>query len=429
MAMTPRVVVERGSATRRRLRTPQHRWYLRFKPWQVQPCFLAPVLPGETLDGFSMQARVVTKPVKNALIGWWSEWYLFYVKLSDMADWETEYEPMLLDPSTTVPDDTAQAATYHAGEGPRWLGFARNAILEAFFRGEGEAAGDFAIDGVSSAAIGITDWTDSMALQSQIDAADVDVDLDADSTITASEIDRAMEQWRILRQQGLTEMDYEDYLQTYGIRPTPTEVRVPELVRYIRDWSYPANTVDPSDGSVASALSWAHAERGDKNFFFREPGFLIGCHVVRPKVYKRNLRGSAAGFMTEVFKWLPAVLQQEWAHSYVFHGAPAASEVVREHDGTNATSGVTDGFVVDIRDLFMYGDQALNFDHSATADVNLVNLPYQATGNLLNKDYANDADSAALFASTEQIDCDGVINLRIASSVRDTSRPTTSADQ
>ena len=72
-------------------RRPQHTFYLRQVPFTIQPFMIAPVIPGETLQNLSFQARCVTMPVKNPIIGWWCEYYFFYVKLTDLDDREASW--------------------------------------------------------------------------------------------------------------------------------------------------------------------------------------------------------------------------------------------------------------------------------------------------------------------------------------------------
>lgn len=69
-------------------RRPSHQFQLRTRPWQLQPCVMALVLPGETMENALIQYRAVTDLIKNPLVGWWSEFYLFYVKLSDLDDFD-----------------------------------------------------------------------------------------------------------------------------------------------------------------------------------------------------------------------------------------------------------------------------------------------------------------------------------------------------
>ena len=100
-----------------------------------------------------------------------------------------------------------------------------------------------------------------------IGPADVDLPVGVDDKVTASEIDATMRTWQFQRANGLTPMDYEDWLATYGIVPQAAENHRPELLRYVREWQYPSNTVDPSTGVSSSAVSWAVAERADKDRF------------------------------------------------------------------------------------------------------------------------------------------------------------------
>src|SRR3546814_10510072 len=95
-------------------------------------------------------------------------------------------------------------------------------------------------------------------------------------------------QWEAMRSMQLTASTFEDWVKTFGVRVPKAEAEEshrPELLRYIREWSYPSNTINPADGTPSSAVSWSVAERADKDRFFSEPGFLFGCAVARPKVY------------------------------------------------------------------------------------------------------------------------------------------------
>jgi hypothetical protein len=57
--------------TGRRARRPEHRFELASTPWAITPFLIAPVLPGDTMTNLLLQARVVSDPIKNPLIGWW----------------------------------------------------------------------------------------------------------------------------------------------------------------------------------------------------------------------------------------------------------------------------------------------------------------------------------------------------------------------
>ena len=65
------VVVNTSAARRtgRVTRSPRHTFQLRHKPFLLQPFMLAPVLPGDTVKNMLLQARAVTSPIANPLVG------------------------------------------------------------------------------------------------------------------------------------------------------------------------------------------------------------------------------------------------------------------------------------------------------------------------------------------------------------------------
>ena len=91
---------------------------------------------------------------------------------------------------------------------------------------------------------------------------------------------------------SMTPPTFEDYLKTFGVKAPPAireEKHIPELIRYVREWNYPANTVG-SDGSMNSQVVWSIAERADKDRFFAEPGFVFGVTTTRAKVLANSPR-------------------------------------------------------------------------------------------------------------------------------------------
>ena len=61
---SPRVGVAPAYAGRARAsRRPQHRFNIRFKPYQLQPFMIAPVLPGESLKNLMLQTQVWSSPL------------------------------------------------------------------------------------------------------------------------------------------------------------------------------------------------------------------------------------------------------------------------------------------------------------------------------------------------------------------------------
>lgn len=394
----------------RALRNPQHPFHLRHRPFQIQPFLLAPVLPGETLKNALMQARVVTDPIKNPLIGWWIEYYYFYVKLRDMAG-RDDFVDMLIDPTKSISsyNTAAKVEHYHYGTAVDWVDQCMKAVCDGnagYFRNEGEAWNVATIGNLPAAGINSQSYLDSAINDSAYVRPDVNVDLNANATITASEVDTALRQFQWLRSNGLTDQTYEDYLATYGIKVETTETHVPELVRYVREWSYPSNTVNPSTGVPSSAVSWSIQERADKDRFFKEPGFLFGVTIARPKVYMSGTKGNAASLLTDAIAWLPAVLD--------YNPITSMKKVAAT---TNPLSGNTGAYWVDLRDLYLYGDQFVNFALTDTA-AGLVALPTAG----LQKRYPSSADVDALFSAASpanQVRQDGVVRLSIATRLRE----------
>ena len=73
-------------------RRPTHTWQVRHRPYVLQPFCIHPVLPGETLKEMFFQARVVTDPIKNPIIGWWLDHWWFYVPFSaPPTKWRTDW--------------------------------------------------------------------------------------------------------------------------------------------------------------------------------------------------------------------------------------------------------------------------------------------------------------------------------------------------
>lgn len=402
------VRVREVQPARRKMRHPQHPFQVRTRPWQIAPFFIAPVLPGETLKNLLVQSRVVSDPVKSSLVGWWYEKFFFYVKHRDLDGRDT-FSAMMLDPSTSLAafNQAALAEYYHASTTISWVKECLQRVTDYYFRQDGEAWNTYTIGNLPSAQINVTNWLDS----AQNDAAraaiaDVNVDLNANATITASEVDKAMWTWQLLRTQGMTNMTYEDFLASYGVRPSEVDVHKPELVRYIRDWTYPTVHVEPSTGAPSSALVWKISERADKDRFFSEPGFLFGVCIARPKVYLSKQDGSVTDLMTDLYAWLPAVLRDDVEAS------------LKKVAALNAPlKSNTDAYWVDLKDLFTYGEQYVNFALSAT-DAGLVALPTAA----LQKRYASSTDADALFsaaAPANQLRQDGIVSLSIATNLED----------
>ena len=413
-------IVQSEKRMQRAIRRPQHRFQLRVRPWQIQPMLIAPVLPGETMKQLLLQSRVVTDPLQNPLVGFFCEFYFFYCSHRSLPG-AADFMDMMLDPSkdlssyqqTTSPD----VDSYTPVGGIKWVEQCLESVVSNYFRNESEGWDTYAIDGKPAASINTDSWMDSVMNEGDYDNADVAL-IDAATTdvLYASEVEQAMRQWELLRQQNLTDMTYDDYLRSYGIRKPQVDTDnrpVPELLRYVRDWTYPVNTVDPSDGSPSSACSWVIAERADKDRFFSEPGFVFGVTVTRPKFYSSKQTGNVASHMDDAYTWLPAVLANDRSTSL---------KLVANGSGPLPSNTDANGYYIDVRDLLMYGDQFINFALTET-DAALTALPTNA----LQTRYPDEDMSEDLFidnadaSGLTRVRYDGVVSLNIASTVRDHS--------
>lgn len=403
-------IIEAASASQRTQRSPAHTFNLVSKPFQIQPFLLAPVLPGETMQGFTFQSRVVTKPIASSIQGWWNEYYFFYVKHRDMPD-TVAYQEMMLDANRSMSSEKEALAAenlYRGANSMDFVGGCLEAVATEYFSDESVTYANIPkVDGLPLAKIMSQTWVDSLALSSDALNEDFDIDADSSGTIEASEVETAMQTWQMLRMQNMTDMTYEDFLGTYGVKADRAKENVPELIRYFRDWKYPANTIDPSDGSAASAVSWGFTEKADKARFFKEPGFIFGVTVCRPKLYTDGMKGSLAGYMDSALTWLPVILNND-PHSSYKSWAGAAGPL----------AGLTaNAYQIDMKDLFVHGDQFSNHDLSPSS----YNGATMETG--FFRDYPKETDIDNLFIDTvnPELIQDGIINFRISSTIVDTS--------
>lgn len=410
------VAIEEVRKTGRRLRRPSHTFQLRQRPWQIQPFFIAPVWPGETMKNALLQVRAVSDPIKNPLIGWWLEHYVFYVKLRDLADRDALTAMIVTNASTSGLNDAANLKTFHAGGAPDFTYMCLERVIEEWFRDEDEAVTVATLDAVPLAHVGNQSWLDSakdatLAGESQHEFPGENPALPANMSAFTDHY----AQWEAMRSMQLTAATFEDWLETFGVkvpRKELEELHRPELVRYSKSWTYPSNTIDATTGTPSSAVSWSVAERADKDRLFKEPGFLFGVQIARPKIYMSKQKGSLSSFLNDAYSWLPAVLQSEpYTSLKKFIGGASGVGPL----GTNTTND----YWVDLRDLAMYGDQFINFALTET-DAGLVALPTVG----MQKRYAASADADALFSAASpknQIRSDGVINLSILSRLEDTT--------
>lgn len=382
----------------RRLRKPVHNAFLHFLPWQVTPFMAAPVVPGETLKNALYQSRILTSPVKNQVVGWWVEHYWFYVKHRHLPD-SALLTGMMLDMSVSPTTETiARAATHGLAGDNLIVRQAYNVIINEFFRGDGESINAATATGLQKARVRLPGWWDSILPDASLTTGfggigDDSIGAGFPALDQVGEVGKALEQWQTLRMLGVTNLEYDDWLRSFGVSiAAPMDDR-PELLRYTREWQYPSSavSVDATAQRVSSVLSWSITERIDKDRYFKEPGVIIGCVLARPKMY-HNRRQSGVGMLSNALGWMTPL----HSNSGYEHYAPVP--------------GLT-GFSFDPRDLYNHGDQWV---YSAVGTPNIPEIAFPADGAF---DYTTTAEDQAIFTdgATGHIKMDATCALSIAS--------------
>jgi len=414
---SPKVAIAPGyAASKRTGRRPQHTFNLKTKPFVLQPFMIAPVLPGETLKSLMLQSQcwsdpLASGPMKN--IGWWNEYYFFYVKHRDLIGFEQATDGIgkdLIDMFVSGEslsghqDADGNVITYCPPGGIDYVLEATKRITEEYFRDEGEAWNNVTVDGLPIVKIfsrGRSDAMDKLTMESAYGDRTVDVPTEI------SDLDDARMEWETMRDMGLMDMDYDDWMRTYGSKSVyPTNIDRPELHRpeelcHFREFSMPSNTVEPTTGVPATSVGWRTAVRNSKAFAFREPGWIIGVTCIRPKVYMRFQLGSFAAMMQTRNSWLPAIMS---------HHVDASHLQIPENTGPlKDLVGAETHYWVDLKDLMNYGEQFLNW--SPADAVPFVDLP-ATTG---QRRYVTAGDVMQWFSDTTngRFLKDGAVSLNI----------------
>lgn len=353
-ALTAQVSAQIGQTERvqREMRRPKHTHYVEHRPWQIQPFMIAPVLPGETMKNINFQCRVVTDPLAvgpGNLVPWWAEHWFFYVKLRDL-DIRDDIEGMMLKGESIVAHNTAaEAATFHNGAGINWTKMCLKRIVEEYFRDEGEQWDSDVIGQlpVQHAYKRGTSWVQSLASADAIAALVEEPQQDSSYPVADPAY---LAQYEAMRAMGTinVEMTFEDWLGTFGIRgPDAVEAHKPELIRHLSQWTYPNNVIDPTTGAPSGAAVWSVASNINNDRFFSEPGFIVGVTSVRPKVYLGNQKSAGVRMLDDWMSWMPALMRDQ-PHTSVKKLIGAGGPLANQD---------ADGYWVDARDLFLYGDQ------------------------------------------------------------------------
>lgn len=410
--MDSRFPTTRGRATRR----PEHRWYAETYPWEIQPVAIAPVLPGERLRRAVWQARVVTDPLQSPTIGWWQDYFLFYVPLSLLGSYNA-FKVLVEggDLNTNLAATAAEASTYYAGRGVNWTRQCLDVIVREWFRVEDERAASPAPairTARPAARIGIDGIEQSLRSEAAYPGG-------TGGALAGTQRDQedSYRTYEILRDQGLVQMDYEDWLRTYGVQaPEAIRRRRPFLLRYTRNWTYPVNTVNMENGLPVTAASWAIMERADKQRYFTEPGFVMLISITRPKVYRANQDAAGVTMLDRLRFFLPAVLRDDPLTSMRFDNA-TSSPVYDTILGA--------GHWVDVRDLFIHGDQFVPQAFAGSTRDNAIALPDAA----FEAQYATQAMAEGLFTNPGAggfffVRQDGVMRLEVSSAIEDATDAT-----
>lgn len=332
-------------------RYPKHTFHTRELPFVATPFMLAPVLPGETMNSLYFESRVITDPVNNSIIGWKKEFYFFYIRVTDLL--VDAIRDMFVDPENGDLAGTygvgANSTPYYTAKGG--IDYAKRClekVVEHYFRDEGEAFNKaITADGLPIVQIREQTWMDSL-----IDSDDMPVGEEIADATTAGDLDALMDAFEQLRALGIANMTYEDFLRSYGIAIPGKDEGKPEMLCRFSDYQYPSNTVNPATGSPTSAVSWVFKNGNKERKFFKEPGFVLGVSVTRPKVYFGGLAGNMASFMTRAWDWMPNYLV----------GRP---ETQLKHFNSDTgplgdRTTPTDDYWADMRDLLIHGDQWQN---------------------------------------------------------------------
>lgn len=404
-----KVDLQELAPTSRLTRKPKQKFFVRMRPYEITPFMLAPVLPGETLTNMFGEARIVSTPVVSPLAGTSSELYVFFVSfkalLAGSTDPGFDIEEMIVDPDNATNSYSASAEEIfyqnHTGAGINWTKLCYRRVVETWFRDDGEdLTAGVAASGLHLAKFKDLGFYDSSIAEASLDGA-TPPDPASDSSFDWERTLIAYEHFRTVTQ---SDMDLDDWARAFGVN-LPSETRQePELVVQLKDWKYPANTVEPSDGTVNSAWSFLQKVSGlKKRYAFRYPGFLIGLMVHRPKLYIKQQPQAAAHLMNTALTWLPAFMSDMPESSLANYGASAFT------GGSNA--------FYDMRDILVHGDQFVNDMDNAWIPLNQVTTQHAL-------EYVDATSINALFndggtGSTGELRADGYMNLSIKGMQRD----------
>lgn len=404
----------------RRTRRPQHPFLLQQLPFALQPCFIAPVLPGETLKNATVNIRVLSEPIRNAVTGWWYEFYMFYVRLADL-DIADALRDAIVDPSKPLSgvNTNTNARIFHQnGNYPSFVMQCLNVVTRAYFRDETDATLGPYTNILPLVKVQGTGWYDSLIKASSLSAETGTDDWEKKWSI-----------YQQVRNAKLTTKTFEEYLAGTGVEVPPQlrepvqDFRRPELVRFVRDFVQPQQVIEPTTGLPSAVVQWNVAERIDKRRFFDQPGFLAGYVVARPKAFMRNHKTSVSDILLSSAEgWMPVEHETDPHASLLSFGGDTVGGAAGAGPVHKVNAGVGT-YWLDRRDLFLRGEQFINFNtdtipgaDSVMGAWSLFDLPDPA---LANDMFPTEAEAQGLFttATRQYLKVDGIVSLRIASRI------------
>lgn len=389
-------------------RRPKHSFVIKQRPYEITPFMIAPVLAGETMKNLLLQCRTVSTPLKNRLIGHHLEHYFFYVKLRDLADSEDLVEMLMDTGGNQVDVAAANAPLLYVRQGAiDYVKLALDSVTKHYFRDEGDDQPHVgAVTGLP-----LAQWSNYQGIyESLVDNADLPAGQITDDQ-PFGDHEKEYQTWEFMRQMQLTELSFEDYLGTFGVRTSNEALNRPELIRMVKNWTYPTNTVS-GDGDINTQASWSVQERADKDRFFKEPGFIFGVSIARPKLYLSQQTQASVSLLNDALSWLPAMMKDNVMSTLKkVKGNAASNPLASAATPTDGQLKTTDDYWFDVRDLFVHGDQFLNSAPSEGVD-NAVRA--EDWTDFQGKKYPHSASLQALgVGDTLTYDSDGVVSLNI----------------
>lgn len=397
-----------SQGTTRKQRRPNFPFAGTMKPFGLYPIWAHPVLPGETLQAVSAKMRAISMPVIHPLTGAWLENWMVYVKFTDLD--RDLGQSFISDtyPTTGYVAGADSARYFHKAGQIDWIKKAVERVHRAWFVHDGETPRT--IDGVPKVKLNNISWNQNVMLEPTDEAV---------PTTDASDMYQHLQGWMMMQQMNLTELTYEGYLETFGVKSVAKNVGDPEILAFARNWTQPVNTVEPTTGAPSSAYVWSQDFKTDKPKRFDEPGFLIMLSCVRPKLYQANLAASMIGNMWGFADWFP---------SYNLEDPTAGIKKMLSDDPVFAAAaqdaGVKD-LIYDHRDLLSHGEQFVNtgthpyrLPVTTGLEVKTASEPEDMRG-----EYAKDADIDALFAGDQKVVYyEGMGSATISGHITDTTR-------